>query len=204
MLDYKYLGIQPYQKILLAMQEFTLHRTEHTPDEIWFLQHAAVFTQGQAGKKEHILNPGEIPVIQSDRGGQVTYHAPGQLIAYVLINLAKKSLNSRAFVTILESAVINTLAQLGIKANANATAPGVYVGGAKICSIGIRIKKGCSYHGLSLNVNLDLEPFSRINPCGYTNLQVTQIKNFIPEISLEAVTPLLAKSLSYSLQAKTA
>ena len=203
MLDCKYLGIQPYQKILLAMQEFTLHRTECTQDEIWFLQHAAVFTQGQAGKKEHILNPGEIPVIQSDRGGQVTYHAPGQLIAYVLINLAKKNINSRAFVTILESAVIDALAELGIKANANATAPGVYVGGAKICSIGVRIKKGCSYHGLSLNVNLDLEPFSRINPCGYTDLPVTQLKNFIPEISLAIVTPLLAKSLSYSLQANT-
>jgi len=191
----KHLGLLPYAKTLAAMQEFTLHRNDNTKDEIWFLQHEAVFTQGQAGKQEHILNPGNIPVIQSDRGGQVTYHAPGQLIVYLLINLKKRNINLRSFVTILESSVINLLKELGIHANANTQAPGVYISGAKICSIGVRIKKGCSYHGLSLNVDLDLEPFSRINPCGYKDLKITQIKNFNKDISLTTVANLLEKCL---------
>jgi lipoyl(octanoyl) transferase len=191
----KHLGILPYANTLTAMQEFTLNRTYNTKDEIWFLQHEAVFTQGQAGKKEHILNPGNIPIIQSDRGGQVTYHAPGQLIVYLLIDLKKRNINIREFVTILESSVITLLQYFDIHANADIQAPGVYISGKKVCSIGVRIKKGCSYHGLSLNIDLDLEPFSRINPCGYKDLKVTQIKNFNKNISLTTVANLLETCL---------
>ena len=150
-----------------------------------------MFTQGQAGKAEHVLVPGDIPVIQSDRGGQVTYHGPGQQVMYVLLNLKRRKLGVRELVTILEQTVVNTLAQLGIEAYPRADAPGVYVDGRKICSLGLRIRKGCSFHGLALNIDMDLSPFLRINPCGYAGLEMTQVSALRPGTSLEDVQPLL-------------
>ena len=158
------LGLQPYEPISQAMHEFTDTRDDSTLDEIWLVEHYPVFTQGQAGKAEHILMPGDIPVIQSDRGGQVTYHGPGQQVMYVLLNLKRRKLGVRELVTLLEQTVVNTLAELGIEAHPRADAPGVYVGEKKICSLGLRIRRGCSFHGLALNVNMDLSPFLRINP----------------------------------------
>ena len=157
------------------MREFTLARGPDTPDEIWFLEHPPVFTQGQAGKSEHVLAPGDIPVLQSDRGGQVTYHGPGQLMAYVLVDLQRLGYGIRSLVSRLEQAVVGTLAGYGIAAAGRADAPGVYVGENKIASLGLRVRKGCSYHGLALNVAMDLEPFARINPCGFQGLQMTQV-----------------------------
>lgn len=174
-----------YEKSYEAMQAFTLHRNEMSLDEFWVLQHPPVFTQGQAGKKEHILNPGNIPIVQSDRGGQVTYHGPGQLIVYVLIDIKRKNIGIRKLVNALEQATIDLLAEYQIQAETRTDAPGVYVEGAKICSLGLRIRKGASYHGLSFNVDMDLEPFSRINPCGFANLKITQLKEFIKPPTFE-------------------
>ena len=160
------------------MQHFTDNRDNTTVDEIWLLQHPAVFTQGQAGKAEHILAPGNIPVIQVDRGGQVTYHGPGQLVAYLLIDLRRKDMGVRKLVTVIEEAIVKVLAQHQIEAAPRADAPGVYVQsgrGAKIAQLGLRVRKGCSFHGLSLNQNMDIEPFQRINPCGYTGMEVTSM-----------------------------
>ena len=171
------LGVQPYEPVWRAMQAFTDERDASTADEIWVLQHEPVFTQGQAGKPEHLLNPGDIPVVKSDRGGQVTYHGPGQLIIYMLINLRRYKLGVRGLVTLLEESLIKVLAGHGIEAAARSDAPGVYVDGFKIASLGLRIRKGCSFHGLSLNLDMDLEPFSRINVCGYQGLEVTQVKD---------------------------
>jgi lipoyl(octanoyl) transferase len=173
------------------MHDFTDTRDETTADEIWLVEHERVFTQGQAGKAEHVLVPGDIPVIQSDRGGQVTYHGPGQQVMYVLLNLKRRKLGVRELVTILEQTVVNTLAELGIEAYPRADAPGVYVDGRKICSLGLRIRKGCSFHGLALNIDMDLSPFLRINPCGYAGLEMTQVSSFRPGASLEDVQPLL-------------
>jgi lipoyl(octanoyl) transferase len=173
------------------MHDFTNTRDETTADEIWLVEHERVFTQGQAGKAEHVLVPGDIPVIQSDRGGQVTYHGPGQQVMYVLLNLKRRKLGVRELVTILEQTVVNTLAELGIEAYPRADAPGVYVDGRKICSLGLRIRKGCSFHGLALNIDMDLSPFLRINPCGYAGLEMTQVSSFRPGASLEDVQPLL-------------
>jgi lipoyl(octanoyl) transferase len=173
------------------MHDFTNTRDETTADEIWLVEHQRVFTQGQAGKAEHVLVPGDIPVIQSDRGGQVTYHGPGQQVMYVLLNLKRRKLGVRELVTILEQTVVNTLAQLGIEAYPRADAPGVYVDGRKICSLGLRIRKGCSFHGLALNIDMDLSPFLRINPCGYAGLEMTQVSALRPGVSLEDVQPLL-------------
>lgn len=171
----RWLGRVDYQPTWQAMQVFTQQRDETTPDEIWLLEHNPVFTQGQNGKPEHILNPGNIPIIQTDRGGQVTYHGPGQLMVYTLVDLKRKQLNVRELVTLLEQSVIELLAEFNIPAAAKKEAPGVYVKqNKKICSIGLRIRKGCSYHGIALNVALDLEPFTRINPCGFTSLQMAQ------------------------------
>lgn len=153
------LGLQPYEPISCAMHEFTDTRDDSTLDEIWLVEHYPVFTQGQAGKAEHILMPGDIPVIQSDRGGQVTYHGPGQQVMYVLLNLKRRKLGVRELVTLLEQTVVNTTAELGIEAHPRADAPCVYVGEKKICSLGLRIRRGCSFHGLALNVNMDLSPF---------------------------------------------
>ncbi|WP_391088089.1 lipoyl(octanoyl) transferase LipB [Vibrio sp. NH-UV-68] len=171
----KHLGRQDYEPIWQAMHNFTDNRTDNTPDEVWLVEHNPVFTQGQAGKAEHLLNTGDIPVVQSDRGGQVTYHGPGQLVAYFLINLRRKKLGVRDLVTHIENLVINTLKAYNIDAAARPDAPGVYVDGKKICSLGLRIRKGCSFHGLALNVNMDLAPFQRINPCGYAGMEMAQV-----------------------------
>jgi lipoyl(octanoyl) transferase len=170
----RWLGQQDYASCWQAMQAFTNGRTPETVDEIWLLEHLPVFTQGQNGKPEHLLNPGEIPVVQTDRGGQITYHGPGQLMVYTLIDLRRKRLNVRDLVTKLEQSVIDLLAEYHIEAVAKRDAPGVYVDGKKICSIGLRIRRGCSYHGIAFNISMDLEPFTRINPCGFTALQMTQ------------------------------
>lgn len=188
------LGLQPYEPISQAMHDFTNTRDETTADEIWLVEHQRVFTQGQAGKAEHVLVPGDIPVIQSDRGGQVTYHGPGQQVMYVLLNLKRRKLGVRELVTILEQTVVNTLAELGINAYPRADAPGVYVDGRKICSLGLRIRKGCSFHGLALNVDMDLSPFLRINPCGYAGLEMTQVSALRAGTSLNDIQPILINS----------
>ncbi|WP_313627180.1 lipoyl(octanoyl) transferase LipB [Kosakonia sp.] len=185
------LGLQPYDPISLAMHEFTDARDETTPDEIWLVEHHPVFTQGQAGKAEHVLAPGDIPVIQSDRGGQVTYHGPGQQVMYVLINLKRRKVGVRELVTLLENTVINTLATLGINAQARADAPGVYVQGKKICSLGLRIRKGCSFHGLALNIDMDLAPFMRINPCGYAGMEMTQVSQLVENSDMDKLRTIL-------------
>ncbi|MEQ5128337.1 lipoyl(octanoyl) transferase LipB [Providencia zhijiangensis] len=173
------------------MHQFTESRTPDTCDEIWLVQHPSVFTQGQAGKAEHLLAPGNIPVIQSDRGGQVTYHGPGQQVMYVMIDLKRSHIGVRELVSALENCVVNTLAHFNISAYPRPDAPGVYVNGDKICSLGLRIRKGCSFHGLALNVDMDLEPFNRINPCGYSELKMTQVRALSPNITLNDVQPVL-------------
>jgi len=171
----KNLGLQDYTPIWQQMQQFTATRTSETVDEIWIVEHPPVYTLGLNGKPEHLLNPGQIPVVETDRGGQVTYHGPGQLIVYLLVDVKRLKLGPRQLVAVLENAMINTLAQYGIGSQAKAKAPGVYIDDKKIGSVGLRIKKGCSYHGLSLNNQMDLSPFQGINPCGYAGLEVTQL-----------------------------
>jgi len=171
----KWLGRVEYEPTWRAMQAFTDRRDAATPDEIWFLEHPPVFTLGMNAKREHVLAPGDIPVVQIDRGGQVTYHGPGQLVVYPLIDLRRAQLGVRDFVTALERAVIGYVAQFGITAECRRNAPGVYVAGRKLASVGVRVRRGATYHGLALNVNLDLTPFQRINPCGYAGLEVTQL-----------------------------
>jgi len=171
----KDLGRVSYQSTWQAMQDFTLSRDDQSLDEIWLLEHEAVFTQGQAGKAEHLLCPGDIPVVSADRGGQVTYHGPGQLVAYVLLDIRRLKSDVRKLVSALENSVVELLAQYNIAAAPRPDAPGVYIGDDKVCSLGLRIKRGCSYHGLALNVDMDLEPFRRINPCGYQGLHMTQL-----------------------------
>ncbi|GAA6183216.1 MULTISPECIES: lipoyl(octanoyl) transferase LipB [Alteromonadaceae] len=166
------LGKQSYQPIWQAMQDFTDSRDATVADEIWLVEHLPVFTQGQAGKEEHLLAPGDIPVVKVDRGGQVTYHGPGQQTMYVLLDIKRRKLGVRNLVTALESCVVNTLQDYAINAYPKADAPGVYVDEKKVCSVGLRIRKGCSFHGLALNVNMDLSPFNRINPCGYAGLEM--------------------------------
>ncbi|EOX9111654.1 lipoyl(octanoyl) transferase LipB [Providencia rettgeri] len=173
------------------MHQFTEERTENTCDEVWLVEHPRVFTQGQAGKAEHVLAPGDIPVIQSDRGGQVTYHGPGQQVMYVMLDLKRNKIGVRELVTALENTVVNTLAHFNIAAYPRPDAPGVYVNGDKICSLGLRIRQGCSFHGLALNIDMDLEPFNRINPCGYSELKMTQVSDLAPKVSLFDVQPVL-------------
>ncbi|HEC8329988.1 TPA: lipoyl(octanoyl) transferase LipB [Providencia rettgeri] len=185
------LGHAPYQTVSDAMHQFTECRTAKTLDEIWLVEHPRVFTQGQAGKAEHILAPGDIPVIQSDRGGQVTYHGPGQQVMYVMLDLKRNKIGVRELVTALENTVVNTLAHFNIEAYPRPDAPGVYVNGEKICSLGLRIRQGCSFHGLALNIDMDLEPFNRINPCGYSELKMTQVCDLAPKVSLSDVQPVL-------------
>lgn len=187
----RHLGLQPYEPVSLAMHDFTDTRDDTTPDEIWLVEHYPVFTQGQAGKAEHVLMPGDIPVIQSDRGGQVTYHGPGQQVMYVLLNLKRRKLGVRELVTLLEQTVINTLAESNIEAYPRADAPGVYVGGKKICSLGLRIRKGCSFHGLALNIAMDLAPFQRINPCGYAGMEMAQMSQWVPDATTDNTGPRL-------------
>jgi lipoyl(octanoyl) transferase len=176
-MEVHYLGQRDYESVWHKMQDFTDARSANSPDQLWVVEHPPVFTLGQAGKPEHLLDPGDIPVVDVDRGGQVTYHGPGQLVIYVLINLKRYGLGVRQLVSALENAVIQLLDHLGIKASARSDAPGVYVDGAKIASLGLKIRKGCSYHGLALNVDMDLEPFSRINPCGFPGLEVTRLRD---------------------------
>jgi lipoyl(octanoyl) transferase len=166
------LGTQSYCPIWQKMQEFTDRRTPETADEIWLVEHPPVFTQGQAGKAEHILSPGDIPVVKVDRGGQVTYHGPGQQMLYILIDARRNKLGVRHLVNGLENCIVDTMAAYGIEAYARKDAPGVYVNEQKLCSVGLRIRKGCSFHGLALNVNMDLSPFRRINPCGYAGMEM--------------------------------
>lgn len=197
-------GLVDYAPTLAAMQAFTAARTEATPDELWVLEHPAVFTQGQAGKPEHLLLPGDIPVLQTDRGGQVTYHGPGQLVVYPLIDIGRRGYGVRSLVTRLETAMVGALADFGISATADATAPGVYVDikgrRHKIGSLGLRVKQGCSLHGLALNVAMDLEPFARINPCGFAGLAMTQVVDLNPEATMPAVRSALLTQLQRVLQ----
>lgn len=184
----KHLGKVNYEDSWHKMQTFTENRTESTPDEIWILEHNPVFTLGLAGKKEHILfTEHNIPVIKCDRGGQVTYHGPGQLIVYTLINLKRANLSIRQLVERMEQGIINYLAKYGIKANGDRNAPGVYIEGKKIASLGLKVRKGCTYHGLSFNIAMDTTPFTYINVCGYSDLQVTQLRNLININSFESI-----------------
>lgn len=193
------LGLQPYLPVWRAMQHFTDTRTPDSPDEIWLLEHEPVFTQGQAGKAEHLLLPGNIPVVQADRGGQVTYHGPGQFIAYVLIDVRRAAIGVRDLVTALETSLVALLAEYGVSAHARPDAPGVYVGTAKIASLGLRIRRGCSFHGLALNVDVDLEPFSRINPCGYAGLAMTRLSDLANPLDPAAVRTALVRQLAAQL-----
>lgn len=179
--------LQYYEPIYQKMRDYTLLRDIKTSDALWCLEHHPVFTQGQAGKAEHILDAGNIPVVQSDRGGQVTYHGPGQLMVYALFDLKRRQWNIRTFSDFLQQTIILLLARYDIPAHTKPDAPGVYVNNAKICSLGLRVRKGCTYHGLSLNVNMNLSPFAQINPCGFRGLQMTQISEFVSNISIKQV-----------------
>ena len=193
------LGKQDYASVWQQMQAFTNQRDQYTPDEIWILEHPAVFTLGQAGKAEHILQPADIPIIQSDRGGQVTYHGPGQLVIYLLLDLRRRKLGIKKLVELIEDAIIALLFEYNIQAHRRKNAPGVYVNDKKIAALGLRIRNGCSYHGLSLNVDMDLEPFSRINPCGFPDLEVTQLINHSNNLSMDDVSKKLINELMCKL-----
>ena len=198
------LGEADYEPTWLAMKHFTDGRDKHTQDEVWLVQHPPVFTQGQAGKAEHLLLPGDIPVVKSDRGGQVTYHGPGQLVAYLMLDVRRLGFGVRELVTRMEQCLIDLLASYGVTAVARPDAPGVYVEGAKIASLGLRIRNGCSFHGLALNVDMDLEPFRRINPCGYAGLAMTQLRDHAGPIEFAEVgarlRAQLVKHLDYAEQ----
>ena len=195
----KRLGRVDYEATWRAMQDFTQSRDASTRNEIWLLEHPPVFTLGLAGKPEHVLNAGDIPVIQTDRGGQVTYHGPGQLVVYLLLDLRRRGLGVRELVRRMEAALISLLAGYDIRAERKVGAPGVYVNGAKIAALGLRVRRGASYHGLALNVDMDLEPFSRINPCGYPGLAVTQLKDFGIRDNLQEVGERLLEHLSEAI-----
>lgn len=198
-----HLGLVEYEPTWRAMQALTDRRDADTPDEIWFLEHSPVFTLGMSGKREHLLAPGDIPVVQIDRGGQVTYHGPGQLVVYPLIDLKRAKLGIRDFVTALERAVIAYAAEFGIVAECRRNAPGVYVAGRKLASVGIRVRRGAAYHGLALNVNMNLEPFGRINPCGYAGLEMTQLASLGGPSSVQAAAEGLAPHLITALSPGT-
>lgn len=194
---------QEYTSTYQQMRDYTLNRTDETPDAIWLLQHHPVFTQGQAGKPEHIHDIGDIPLIQSDRGGQVTYHGPGQLMIYTLFDLKRLNSSIKIFTNKLQEIIILLLHQYKITAHTQCAAPGVYIDGAKICSLGLRVRHGRTYHGLSLNVKMDLSPFKRINPCGFTQLKMTQISDFVPNIMMTTVTQDLLTLLTQQLTPHT-
>ncbi|OHC29891.1 MAG: octanoyltransferase [Pseudomonadales bacterium RIFCSPHIGHO2_02_FULL_60_43] len=195
-LGFRELGQVDYEPTWHAMQRFTDTRGADTPDEIWLLEHSPVFTQGQAGKAEHVLFPGDIPVVQVDRGGQVTYHGPGQLVAYLLLDVRRSGIGVRELVSRIERSLIDLLASYGVNANAKPDAPGVYVDGAKIASLGLRIRNGRSFHGLALNVDMDLQPFQRINPCGYAGMAMTQLADQVAgPIELSEVSARLREQL---------
>lgn len=196
------LNRQPYEPVWHAMQTFTDERDADTPDELWVLEHDPVFTQGQAGKAEHILAPGDIPVVKVDRGGQVTYHGPGQLVVYFLIDIRRRKMGVRNLVNAIEDTIVAMMADYNVRASARPDAPGVYVDDAKLCSLGLRIRKGCSFHGLALNVDMDLSPFLRINPCGYAGMEMVQSKDIKgPQNVAEAaeqVVRIFAELLGYN------
>ncbi len=194
-----HLGLQPYQPVWQAMQQFTLSRNADTPDQLWVLQHPPVYTQGLNGRAQHLLATGDIPVIPIDRGGQVTYHGPGQLVIYTLLNLPRLGLGVRSLVTLLEQAVIDELAGHGINAHARRDAPGVYVDQAKIAALGLRVRKGFSYHGLSFNIAMDLTPFQGIDPCGYHGMAVTQMRDQGIDPGIESVATNLVRRLAAAL-----
>ena len=173
---------QPYEPVWQKMQSYTNTRNEQSSDEIWLLEHQKVFTQGQAGKEEHLLNTGDIPVVQVDRGGQVTYHGPGQLVMYILVDLRRHKLGVRDMVTLMEQAIIDVLQSFSVTAFAKADAPGVYVDQSKIASLGLRVRRGCTFHGFALNLDVDKEPFLRINPCGYAGMQMSNLTDFVSNL----------------------
>ena len=193
-LDVRRLGLRHYEPVWRAMQAFTDRRNEATPDEVWLVEHLPVFTQGQAGRAEHLLAPGDIPVIQVDRGGQVTYHGPGQIVAYPLIDVRRLGMGVHELVTGIEQSIIDVLSSYAVDAGRVKGAPGVYVDGAKIASLGLRVRKGKSFHGLAFNISMDLEPFQRINPCGFQGLQVTNLAAFT-ETSMTEVEDRLITNL---------
>ncbi|QTP61270.1 lipoyl(octanoyl) transferase LipB [Billgrantia antri] len=194
------LGRRPYLPVWRAMRELTDGRSETTPDQFWLVEHEPVFTQGQAGKPEHLLMPGDIPVVQTDRGGQVTYHGPGQVVLYPLLDVRRTRLGVRDLVSAIEGAVIALLAEQGVEAHARPDAPGVYVGEAKIASLGLRIRRGASYHGVALNVDADLGPFQRINPCGYAGMAMTRLSDLVARpLSVEQAGTRLAECLALQL-----
>jgi lipoyl(octanoyl) transferase len=190
------LGQVSYEPVWRAMQRFTDERTSGTGDELWLVQHPPVFTLGQAGRAEHVLAPGDIPVLKVDRGGQVTYHGPGQLVAYPLLDLKRLGLGVRALVTQIEAAVVAVLESYGVEGQSRPDAPGVYVGGAKVAALGLRVRKGCCFHGLAFNIDMDLEPFNRINPCGFQGLEVTQLSELAGPVSFAQVEERLVANLS--------
>jgi len=202
------LGRQPYEPVWRAMQRFTDARDENTADEIWLVEHDPVFTLGQAGKPEHVLAAGDIPVIHVDRGGQVTYHGPGQIVAYPLFDLKRMKAGVRAYVCRIEQSMIDTMAEWNIHAERKEGAPGVYVAGAKVGALGIRVRRGCTFHGLAFNIAMDLEPWHRINPCGYQGLQVTTLADLGGPSGMDAVKPVLlanmAKQFGLELQVEAA
>lgn len=192
-------GLWDYEPVWEAMKAFTESRTSETPDEIWILQHKPVFTQGQAGKPEHLLFTGDIPVVQSDRGGQVTYHGPGQLMGYILVDIKRLGIGPRELVDTIENSIVGLLKDYGLQSQPDKDAPGVYVGKQKIASLGLRIRKGFSFHGLAINVDMDLEPFHRINPCGYAGMEMTQLKNYTDNPDISAVGQKLAAHIQQAL-----
>lgn len=198
------LGLRPYQEIWDAMRACTAARDADSADQIWLVQHPSVYTQGQAGKPEHLLAPGDIPVIQIDRGGQITYHGPGQSVMYLLLDLRRAGIGIRALVSLIEESVIGYLQELGIRAQSRIDAPGVYVDGKKIASLGLRVRGGCTYHGVALNVDMDLEPFSRINPCGLVGMQMTQLRDLGVALDADAAGTALAARFQRIWLAKTA
>ena len=189
------LGTTRYNDTLAAMQAFTAERTSDTADEVWLTEHEPVFTQGQAGRAEHLLAPGGIEVVQSDRGGQVTYHGPGQIVGYLLFDIRRMGVSVRGLVSGIENAIINVLDEYGIAASARCDAPGVYVAGEKVAALGLRVRRGCAYHGFAFNIDMDLAPFARINPCGMAGLAVTQLKDLCGEADLAAVQQRLLRQL---------
>lgn len=194
------LGMVEYEPTWRDMQRFTAERTADTVDEIWLVQHPPTYTQGQAGKPEHLLNPTSIPVVKIDRGGQITYHGPGQIVAYLLLDLRRWKINVRELVRLMERAVIDLLAEYGVNAQGREDAPGVYVNDAKIAALGLKIKNGCCYHGLSFNVDMDMTPFTNINPCGYQGLRVTQCIEVGIVVPWEELQAQLTQNLVHGLQ----
>lgn len=196
-------GLQDYALIWQAMKDYTDTRTEKSPDQIWLLQHPPVYTQGQNGKPEHILNPGNIPVIQVDRGGQITYHGPGQLVAYILVDLKRRNIGVRDLVRAIEQAIIDVLGEYDLCAKNRLDAPGVYVNDAKIASLGLRVRRGCSYHGLAFNIDMDMKPFTQINPCGLIDIRMVQLRELIDDVSIDDVEKKLTKQLEHALEKAT-